>query len=216
MTQVLPALIPNSAEQLLKEAGLVRAFVDIVQIDLMDGMYAPTTSWPFLENSWEEASDAMSKLGVDFELHCMVEAPEEHIEEFLSWEPQGVLLHPDSATDIDELKEKILEAGSTFGLAFKPSQADEIERYIALHEPSFIQIMGNEKIGYHGVMLEEGIYDIARMVRGFWDGPLAIDIGVNQDTAPSLVEAGFDRLVSGSAILNAPDIGKQIKEFSEL
>jgi len=41
-----------------------------------------------------------------------------------------------------------------------------------------------------------------------------IDIGVNTDTAPKLVEAGATKLVSGSAIYNSPDIKAAIQELS--
>jgi pentose-5-phosphate-3-epimerase len=46
--------------------------------------------------------------------------------------------------------------------------------------------------------------------------PIAIDIGVNEDTAPDFVQAGVTKLISGSAIFENPDIKETIKYFRGL
>ena len=43
---------------------------------------------------------------------------------------------------------------------------------------------------------------------------ISVDIGVNFETAPKLVEAGVSKLVSGSAIYSSEDIGEAIRKLS--
>lgn len=45
---------------------------------------------------------------------------------------------------------------------------------------------------------------------------IEVDGGVQTETAPRLVEAGVDVLVSGSYIFNAPDPLEKIKELKRL
>ena len=46
--------------------------------------------------------------------------------------------------------------------------------------------------------------------------PIAIDIGVNEETIQLLVKAGATKLVSGSTILNSDNIKEKIDELKNL
>jgi len=81
----------------------------------------------------------------------------------------------------------------------------------------FVQFMGNDQIGVSGVALDEKIYERIRLFKKKnSDVPLEIDIGVDINTAPVLIEAGATKLVVGSAIWSAPDIIGAIEYFKNL
>ena len=77
--------------------------------------------------------------------------------------------------------------------------------------------MGNDKIGYHGVELDEKVYEKIKILREkYSDLPIAVDIGVNETTAPLLIQAGATKLVIGSAIFNTDDIIGTVERFRNL
>jgi len=47
--EIIPAIIPKSFEHLKSQLALVKGIVHLVQIDITDGIFAPTKTWPFVE-----------------------------------------------------------------------------------------------------------------------------------------------------------------------
>jgi pentose-5-phosphate-3-epimerase len=75
--------------------------------------------------------------------------------------------------------------------------------------------MGSDLLGKHGVELEEKSLEMIRSLRmKFGECIIAIDIGVTEDNAETLVDAGVNKLISGGAILNS-DNPKEVYEFLE-
>jgi len=55
--EIVPAIIPENIEHLTEEVGKVMGLVDTIQIDILDGEFAPTTTWPYKntqDGSWEK------------------------------------------------------------------------------------------------------------------------------------------------------------------
>ena len=55
--EIVPAIIPESFEHLTEEISKVSDFVDMVQIDILDGKFALTTTWPYKntqDGSWQK------------------------------------------------------------------------------------------------------------------------------------------------------------------
>ena len=47
MTEIIPAILPKNYEDLKNKIALVRGIIPIVQIDICDGVFVETASWPF-------------------------------------------------------------------------------------------------------------------------------------------------------------------------
>ena len=100
-----------------------------------------------------------------------------------------------------EVKARGMEAA----LAVRPSEDIAL---LAPHmeEVALVQCMGSDTIGFHGVALDPRVYKKIPEIKQRWPQvPVAVDIGVNEETAPRLRDAGADRLVSGSAVFSAPE-----------
>jgi pentose-5-phosphate-3-epimerase len=79
----------------------------------------------------------------------------------------------------------------------------------------FIQVMGSDLLGRHGVELEEKSLEMIKSLRAkFSNSIIAIDIGVTEENAETLVDAGVNKLISGGAILNS-DNPKEVYKFLE-
>ena len=89
------------------------------------------------------------------------------------------------------------------GVAIKPStDISKLEPFVS--GVDFIQVMGSDELGKHGVELEDKAVDMIKALRERYpERIIAIDIGVSEETAGMLVDAGVTKLISGGAILNA-------------
>lgn len=230
MADVVPAIIPHSFLDIERDALRVKGLVDFVQIDIMDGIFTPKPTWPYVGDEGEFDKLLSEDISMpywkdlNYEVDLMVQEPIDAIDDWINIGAQRIIIHVESDGDIDEMIDKIRQRSGSegsliqteIGLALVPSTPIEaLEPY--MEKINFIQCMGNDKIGFHGVELDEGVYDKIRRIREKYPNmDIAVDIGVNDETAPQLVEVGCTRLVSGSALFNAEDIKGQIKEFKEL
>ncbi len=206
---IIPAIIPDSLLYLRSRLRDVRGFVRRVQIDVMDGSYVPITTWPY-DNSSRKAFESKKKEGesipywqnFEFEIDLMVEKPEDKI---LDWALVGarcIIVHVESTKDVGRVIKKCHENRLGVALALKPSTdinmlSENIKSVL------FVQVMGSDKIGYSGVTLDETALNKIREIKSKWpEIVVGVDIGVNEETIPSLCEVGATRFASGSAVFN--------------
>ncbi|MEK7569372.1 MAG: hypothetical protein AAB500_00550 [Patescibacteria group bacterium] len=230
MTEVIPAIITKTYDELKNKISLVRGIVPIAQIDICDGIFAKNLTWPFtldgmdihfkrIENEeeglpfWED---------IDFELDLMVSDAIQNFDIYAKLGARRLIFHLESVGDAQgfleflEGMDRYVRDTIDIGVAFKPSTA--LEQIFPLREQiDFVQCMGNDKVSFGGVELDERVYGRVETLRKqFPELPIAVDIGVNAVTAPRLVAAGATKLVAGSALFNSSDIIGTIRGFQEL
>ena len=215
MVQIIPAIIPESLEEIKEKVGLVSNLVDKVQIDFVDGKYAQTKTWPFnlAEHPGPAGMQLPNKDGLVLEADLMIKDPEDWIADFQSIGVRSFVIHFESTKYIDKCIFLARELGCGVGLAIKPgTDSGVLEEFV--DKVDFIQFMGNDRVGYNGVELDrkvlKKIHDF-RAKHPFL--PIQIDIGVNARTAPELVQAGATALVSGSTVFKEGDIAENINKL---
>lgn len=239
MIEVLPAILPKNYEDLKNKIALMRRIVPIVQIDLCDGVFVKSLTWPFEAPSTEEGvtqhnldqhflNILQEREGMpfwedmDFELDLMVHDAVQNFDIYTKLGPKRIIFHLGAVGDLEEFKhflegiDMYVRDSIKIGVAIIPSTPLE-EIYKIANDIDFVQFMGNDKIGYQGVTLDEKVYGLIKTLREKYpDMPIGVDIGVNNETAPKLVEAGVTKLAAGSAIFNSDDIIGTIERFQNL
>jgi len=218
MIEILPAIMPDSIRDWEQKALYVKGLTQWAQVDVMDGQFVPSVSWPYIHGAEREFEALIhEEQGVplwdffNYEVDLMVKKPERVIEDWIALGMQRIIVHIES-TDrmqdiIDLVKEKTGEKGSTWrvelGIAINTTTALEtIEPYV--DQVDCIQCMGIEKIGYQGQAFDERVLTHLFTLREkFPDSIISIDGSVNETTAPKLIAGGANRLVMGSALCNA-------------
>jgi ribulose-phosphate 3-epimerase len=206
---IIPAIIPDSIDQLQSRLQEVQGVVKRIQVDVMDGTYAPTMSWPY-EGVGREAFESVRRedqglpywQDFDFEIDLLVSKPENKLSEWILAGAVCLIIHVESTDKLEEIAQQCFERHIEMALALKPSTSIEmLAPYI--HRAVFVQVMGSDRIGYHGVALDSKALDTIRAIKERWPSTLVgIDIGVTSETLPALYEAGARRFAAGSAVFS--------------
>ncbi len=207
---VVPAIIPKNKEQMLEEIKKVSSFAELIQIDISDGIFTPFKTWPF--NGQD--SDYFTKLkteeeglplwdSIDYEFHLMIKDPEEYVESFIHAGAKTIIVQIEAVNDLDRIINLCKQNEVVLGIALKPKT--DLEKVTKVADKiDFIQMMGSDLLGKHGVELDQRAVDkIKELQKLYPDKTIAVDIGVNEETRNILVDAGVDKLVSGSFILDS-------------
>lgn len=215
--EIIPAIIPESYEDLRKKLTLVKGMVDCVQIDITDGIFVPSKSWPINDEIYG------SRIHVElpfcdvcnFELDLMIKNPEEKISDWVDTQANRIVFHIESTKKIDEIIEK-LKGKVKVGVAFNINTQDELYDNI-ISKVDFVQLMGIEKIGSQGQPFSSRVFDkIKNLRKRFPDIVISVDGGVNLENAKCLLDAGANRLVAGSAIFESDNIKQAIENFKKI
>ena len=160
MSEIIPAILPKSFEELSEKLSSVRGLVETVQIDICDGAFVPTRTWPYVGDHGQFAQLASEKTGLpyweefDFEFDLMVREPENVFPSYIAMGAKRIIVHLESIKS--ETLSKLFSDWTQkveIALALKPSTPlSLLDPFI--HEVSLVQCMGNDKIGFGGVALD--------------------------------------------------------------
>lgn len=240
MIEIIPAILPESIDDLRDKLSLVSGLAPLAQIDVCDGKLTPSKTWPYKKGNDETFLRIIAEEegfpfwdSIDFEVDLMVKHPEEIIDDWIHAGAKRVIIHIESTPDVLELvkhiRKKYQSASESFfgiqiGLALNIETPNELlyellnkmdER--ANSQIDFVQFMGIENIGFQGEPFDERVFEkISELRENFPDTIISVDGGVSLENAPDIIAAGANRLVSGSAIFESGDIGGTIEEFQSL
>ena len=217
--------MPKSYDDLCAQADRVHGFVSLVQVDVMDGVFVPSVSWPYDAGRGAPLAEIFAhdelphRESLDYEFDLMVKRPDRDIDAWLSLGASRLLFHYESLPDIGSLLSLIppdTRETVEIGVAIGPHSDPEALEDIA-HEIDCIQVMGIEKIGYQGqAFVPETIALVARLRDMYPHLTLCVDGSVNTETLRPLAEAGATRLTVGSALFAHDDIEKAFFELQAI
>ena len=168
-----------------------------VHIDVMDGSFVPQISYgqPVIASLRKHTK-------LPFDVHLMVEHPELQVDAFADCGADWITFHIEGTVHVHRLIERIKSLGKKAGIAFVPSTPvsalSEILPFVDLVlvmtvNPGF----GGQAFIPSCVKKIEALAAIKKEKNLSFD--ISVDGGVNKATAPLVIGAGADILVSGSA-----------------
>jgi ribulose-phosphate 3-epimerase len=216
--EIIPAIIAKSFEELSRKIKLVEPYVNWVQLDIMDGQFAPEVSW----NNPEELENINTRLNL--EAHLMVEDVELEVERWLGSGVKRILVHYEAVFGNQELgtgnweviSKKCKENNTELGLALNLETSIDVLTKFQVSSSRFqvIQLMSIAQIGYYGQPFDGRVIPKIKSLREKYPNvKIAVDGGVSLKNAGKLFQAGANILAVGSAIFEADNIGEAIKNF---
>ncbi len=222
MAEIIPAIIPKDFRHLREQVGIVKDLVNTVQIDICDGIFVKNQSWPYRGDEGEFEQLSREEIGlpcwedVNYEFHLMIADPEATLEEWIALGATSIVVHIEAVKNMELIIDMCRGSEVKIGLAIKPSTPlSALAPYG--EQIDCIQCMGSDDIGHHGAELDKRVVEKIRELRDFYpEMPIAIDIGVTEESAQELVDAGATRLVSTTAIYDSGHIEDTISYFRGL
>jgi ribulose-phosphate 3-epimerase len=224
MVEIIPAVMPDTFEDVVSDVARVRTSTQWVQIDVMDGRLTQSISWPYAPGSTHFEALVADEEGlpfwedVNYEVDLMILNPFVDAEQWIDAGVARIILHYKSLEhgNARELIERLRARGTEVVLALLPTDDPAILSPFADCIDG-VQCMGITRVGFQGEPFEERVYALVREIRALYpEMPISIDGGVNDETAPRLVAAGATRLVSGSFIFDSEDAKASIAELQKI
>lgn len=187
--------------------------LEMIHIDVMDGIFVPNISFGF-----KIISDIRDKNDYFFDTHLMIEEPIRYIDQFKKAGSDRITVHYEACKDLRGTLKSIRESGMEVGLTAKP-ETNPIELLEYFDQIDLILVM-SVRPGFGGQKFMEESKAAMKMYRDYIDEnnldiKIQVDGGIKTTNVREVLDLGVDEIVAGSDVF-AKDIKAQITAYHEI
>lgn len=215
MTIVSPSLLAADFLHLEDDVKMINeSDAQWLHLDVMDGTFVPNISFGF------PVMEAVAKVCTKkLDVHYMIDRPERYIKQTAKLGAMMMNVHIEATTHLHRTIQEIHDAGMMAGVTLNPSTPVSLLEDIICDVDMVLLMSVNP--GFGGQKFIENTINKVKRLRRLIDESgskalIEIDGGVQAETAPRLVAAGADVLVSGSYVFKAKNPIATIKSLCEL
>lgn len=214
-TIVAPSLLSADFGDLRKDIEMInRSQADWLHLDIMDGVFVPNISFGFPVVKY--VAKYCTK---PLDLHLMIVEPDKFMDRFQELGVTTYNVHYEACTHLNrtiyEIKNRGMKAAVTLNPSTPVSMLTDVIRDVDMVllmtvNPGF----GGQKFIEHSI---DKVKELRKLINETGSKALIeVDGGVTFETAPRLVKAGVDVLVSGNTVFSAPDPEQAIINLKNL
>lgn len=181
-----------------------RAGANRIHVDVMDGHFVPPITFgPLIVSA---LADEVHSAGAIVDVHLMIERPERHVEEFATAGADAITIHVEATPHVHYALDAIRSAGCTAGAAICPATPIEMLNEVAAETLDLALCMSVNPGWGAQEFIPASLDKLRRLRRALPEGvALEVDGGIHEQTIRSVVEAGANLLVAGSAVFGSDD-----------
>jgi ribulose-phosphate 3-epimerase len=203
--KVVPAILAETFDDFTVRLREAESFTDYVQIDIMDGAFVGTTSFPV-----ERINGVSTTLS--FEAHLMVNEPVSFMDRITHPGLRKVIFHFETSAEFPSLIRRIRGRGLVPGLAVKPETGLDAFRGIAEQVDALLFLTVDP--GFYGNSFRpEVLTKIAEARKVFPSKVMAADGGISLENLERFLDIGVDYVCVGSRIFMGGHPGENYLRF---
>lgn len=201
---IVPTIMTDNKQDYRAQAERINVFTRRVQIDVTDGVFAPTQTLDITNVWWPKNWEA--------DLHLMATNPSEHLDTILKLNPSLCILHAEASEDLLPSFQILKDAGIKVGVALLSTTfPGSVQQYI---EAADHVLIFAGQLGVQGSQADLMQMEKIPLIRNMkpeleigWDG------GANMTNVRAIAHADVDVINVGSAIAQAPDPAQAFQEL---
>jgi ribulose-phosphate 3-epimerase len=211
---IAPSILSADFSRLGEEiAAVERGGAGILHVDVMDGHFVPniTVGLPVVKSLAKE-----TRLPID--AHLMISEPGKYAEQFVKAGARMVSVHVEADANLHRTLMSIRSAGALAGVVLNPATPlGSLEE--ALQFADYVLVMSVNP-GFGGQkFIAESVDKVKRLRRTIVDRQLPvrieIDGGIDRSNIETVVSAGAEIIVAGSAVFGTADAEAAVRELRE-
>ncbi|MCD4785089.1 MAG: ribulose-phosphate 3-epimerase [Candidatus Eremiobacteraeota bacterium] len=210
--KVAPSILAADFSRLGEEIIAVeKAGADMIHLDVMDGHFVPNITFgPVVIKSIRKVTN------LPFDSHLMIENPEKYIGDVADAGVDILTVQMETCVHLQKVLSQIHECGMKAGVAMNPHTPTEFLEYVMEDLELILVLTVNP--GFGGQKLVKSVVPKIRKVREMIDRSgrdiyLEVDGGINSKTCKTVIEAGANLLVAGSAIFGTKNYKSAIEDL---
>lgn len=212
MVKIAPSILSADFSTLGEEVKAIDdAGCDYIHIDVMDGHFVPNLTFgPPIISAIRRWTD------LPFDVHLMIDPAQPYLEDYAKAGADIITVHAEADKHLDRSLQVIKDLGKKAGVSLNPHTPVNVIEHV-LDRLDLILIMSVNP-GFGGQAFIPSALDKIRAVKemiGDRDIEIEVDGGVNAATAKSVVDAGANVLVAGSAVFKGDDYAKTIQDIKD-
>jgi ribulose-phosphate 3-epimerase len=213
--QVAPSILSADFARLGEQVEeVIAAGARVIHVDVMDGHFVPPITFGAVIVG--AIADRVHSAGALIDVHLMIDRPERHIAEIAKAGADNITIHVEATPHVHYTLTQIRELGCSAGAAICPATpAGSLDEVAA--ESLDLALCMSVNPGWSAQNFIPASIDKLSRMRKALPGHVALEVdgGIHVDTAATVLEAGANLLVAGSAVFGAAEPGEAYRALVE-